>query len=62
MYEQIDRLLGGTLAERLRTWEKAKVSAPAMARLIHLEIGIEPSGESIRRWLRSGPDRNGDGA
>lgn len=47
-----DRLGDEDLAGKLRHWKSADVPAEAMARMIAVETGVRPSGETIRRWLR----------
>lgn len=63
-YELIQIFLGPDvdLAARLRHWRSAKVSAPAMARLLTLETRIPVSSQAIRRWLADLDDANGEAA
>lgn len=47
-----DRLGDADLAEKILYWHSAGVAAEAIARLIWIETGVKPAGETIRRWLK----------
>jgi hypothetical protein len=48
-----DRLGDADLAEKILYWHSAGVAAEAIARLIKVETGIKPAGETIRRWIKA---------
>lgn len=48
-----DRLGDEDLAEKLLYWRSAGIPAEAIARLIKIETGVRPAGETVRRWLRA---------
>jgi hypothetical protein len=48
-----DRLLGGRLDEVLRTHREQGLGAEDIARRLYAEAGIEVSGETVRRWLKT---------
>ena len=60
-YELIQDRLGRSLADQLRAWTDARVSAPAIARLLEAETGVLVTAETIRTWLRT-VDENGEAA
>ncbi len=49
-FELIQERLGASLAEQLRIWRAAGVSAPAVARLLAHHTGVVVADETIRRW------------
>lgn len=49
-YILCNRILDGKLDERLRLWHLAKLSNPAISRLLYLETGVQISKETIRGW------------
>lgn len=51
-YELIEERLGRNLADQLREWRAARLSAPAIARLIQTQTRVAITGETIRTWLR----------
>ena len=51
-FELMEIRLGRPLAEQLRTWHAAGVSAPAAARLLHRETGMKISSETVLKWYR----------
>lgn len=64
-YDLIQTFLGDDtdLADLLRHWNTAKVSAPAIARLLTLETRIPISPQAVRMWLRAlAEDTNGEAA
>lgn len=64
-YELIEDRLGSPLADRLRYWQTAGVSATAIARLLTMETRVKLSGEAVRNWLRAlktPGDENGEAA
>jgi hypothetical protein len=48
-----DRLGDQDLAEKILYWHSAGVAAEAIARLIAMESGVKPNGETVRRWIRT---------
>lgn len=52
-YDVQTRLGDDDLAEKILYWHSAGVSAEAIARLIKIETGIKPAGQTIRRWLKA---------
>jgi hypothetical protein len=54
-YDLIQTLLGddADLAQLLRRWRAARLSAPAIARLLTLETRVPVSGQAVRMWLRA---------
>lgn len=46
------RLGDEDLTEKLLYWRSAGVAAEAMARMLAVETGVRPNGETVRRWLR----------
>lgn len=62
-YLLIQERLGTPLHEQLRSWQKARVSAPAMARLLTQATKVELSSQAVRMWLRELSDHeNGEAA
>lgn len=51
-FELMEIRLGRPLGDQLRTWRTAGVSAPAAARLLHLETGMKVSSETVLKWYR----------
>lgn len=49
-YLLADRLLDGTLDERLLRYKRANVPWSAVSRLLAEEIEVEISAETLRRW------------
>ena len=52
-FELMELRLGRSLADQLRLWNAAGVSAPAAARLLHHETGMKVSSETILKWYRT---------
>lgn len=61
-YELIQERLGRPLSGQLRFWRAARLSAPAIARLIFNETRVRVTGETIRQWLRALEEANGEAA
>ncbi len=51
IYPLIDRILGGTLAERLAEWEAEGLSPAQMSNRLYEECAIDVSYRTIYRWL-----------
>lgn len=62
LYHQCDKALTGGLHGLLTMWVSADVSAPAIARLLHVMTGYEVSGQTVRRWLAELEDEEENGA
>lgn len=52
-YLRIEHRLERPLADQLRRWRDARISAPAIARLLELDTGIRISPSAVRLWLRA---------
>ncbi|MCU4183992.1 hypothetical protein K6U06_06445 [Acidiferrimicrobium sp. IK] len=52
IFQILDRLVGGDLAERLARWRDEGLSFDAMAIRLHDEHQVDVTGETIRRWVR----------
>lgn len=63
VYELVDRIMEGALADWLRRHDAAHVSNRAMAALLSDEIGVTLAHDTIRRWLNWLEDEpNGEAA
>lgn len=49
-YQLLDRLLGGTLAQRIETGRAEGKSYERLARELCVEFEIDITSETIRRW------------
>jgi hypothetical protein len=47
-----NRLMGGTLAERLEALRADDLSFETVARVLYTEGGVEATAETIRSWTR----------
>lgn len=62
-YLRIEQRLNRSLADQLRHWKQARLTAPSIARLLTLETGVPISPQSIRLWMRAIEDEgNGKAA
>ena len=61
LFRLIDERYGGRFEEHLRTWQAANVSAPAIARLVRQQAGVDVSGQTVRRWLLDPPEDDPNG-
>jgi hypothetical protein len=50
-FELVDKLLKGTLANRLAEWRGDGLSLTACAEEIEKLCGVQTSRETVRRWL-----------
>jgi len=50
LYDAIDLILDGRLADLLDLWHRARVPNPVQARLLYEESGVLVSRETIRKW------------
>lgn len=51
IYSMLDRLLGGTLEDRLRRWSDDGLSLAAITKRLLVEHDIDVSTDTVRRWL-----------
>lgn len=51
----VDRLLGGTLDDRLRAWRSDGLSHEAIAQILRTDHGITLSTATVCRWVNAMP-------
>ena len=51
IYSLLDRLLEGTLDDRLRQWKADGLSLASITKRLHTEHDIDVSTDTVRRWL-----------
>ena len=51
IYSLLDRLLEGTLDDRLREWRSEGLSLNGITKRLHREHDIDVSTDTVRRWL-----------
>jgi hypothetical protein len=47
----VDRILGGTLEERLRAWRSEGLSAETIARKLESDHAVTVSSGMVRKWV-----------
>jgi hypothetical protein len=50
-YAEVQARLKYDLADQLLQWHRARVSTPAMARMLRAQTGLDMADETVRRWV-----------